>query len=195
MTVAYLGLGANLGDARQSLKDAVVSLAQRPGIIILAKSSLYRTAPIEAVGEDFLNCVVAVGTLLPPRKLFELCQSVEHEFGRERPYRNAPRTLDIDILLYGDETIDEADLTIPHPRMTQRAFALVPLLELDADVVIPGFGRAEQYRAAVAEQAIEVVATCHCPMQRGLPGTKSDASVNAAASAQSNLQNGNNACR
>jgi len=166
MTVAYLGLGANLGDARQSLKDAVVSLAQRPGITILAKSSLYRTAPVDADGDDFLNCVVAVGTLLPARKLLELCQSIEHEFGRERPYRNAPRTLDIDILLYGDECVDEHDLTVPHPRLTQRAFALVPLLELDADVVIPGIGPAAHFTAAVADQKIETIATCQCPMQR-----------------------------
>ncbi|MGI4860302.1 MAG: 2-amino-4-hydroxy-6-hydroxymethyldihydropteridine diphosphokinase [Janthinobacterium lividum] len=169
MTVAYLGLGANLGDARQCLKDAVVSLAQRPGIIVLAKSSLYRTAPIDAEGDDFYNCVVAVGTLLPARQLLDLCLGVEHEFGRERPYRNAPRTLDIDILLYGDERIDEAHLTIPHPRLTERAFALVPLLELDADVMIPGMGRASRFVAAVADQPIETVATAHCPFLRGVP--------------------------
>lgn len=176
MTVAYLGLGANLGDAKQSLKDAVISLAQRPGIIVLAKSSLYRTAPIDAEGDDFYNCVVAVGTLLPPAKLLTLVQSVEHEFGRERPYRNAPRTLDIDILLYGDEQIDEkfneridgasgeSTLTIPHPRLTQRAFALVPLLELDASVIIPGQGSAADFVHQLADQAIEVVTTCQCPL-------------------------------
>lgn len=162
MTVAYLGLGANVGDARQSLKDAVISLAQRPGIIVLAKSSLYRTAPVDAAGDDFYNCVVAVGTLMPPRTLLELCQGVEHEFGRERPFRNAPRTLDVDILLYGDERIAETDLVVPHPRLTQRAFALVPLLELDADVVIPGMGRAAPFVTAVADQRIEAVATCQC---------------------------------
>ena len=164
MTVAYLGLGANLGDAKQSLKDAVISLAQRPGIIVLAKSSLYRTAPIDAEGDDFYNCVVAVGTLLPPQKLLALCLSVEHEFGRERPYRNAPRTLDIDILLYGDEQIVDNDLIIPHPRMTQRAFALVPLLELDASVIIPGQGRAADFISGLADQAIETVMTCQCPI-------------------------------
>jgi len=173
MTVAYLGLGANLGDAKQSLQDAVISLAQRPGIIVLAKSSLYRTAPIDAEGDDFYNCVVAVGTLLPPAKLLALVQGVEHEFGRERPYRNAPRTLDIDILLYGDEQIDErlasqgdaqrdmanaeGYLTIPHPRLTQRAFALVPLLELDAAVMIPGQGPAARFIPQLADQAIEMV--------------------------------------
>lgn len=176
MTVAYLGLGANLGDAKQSLKDAVISLAQRPGIIVLAKSSLYRTAPIDAEGDDFYNCVVAVGTLLPPAKLLALVQGVEHEFGRERPYRNAPRTLDIDILLYGDEQIDErvdehidgvtteGQLTIPHPRLTQRAFALVPLLELDAEVIIPGQGSAASFVGQLADQAIEIVMTYQCPL-------------------------------
>jgi 2-amino-4-hydroxy-6-hydroxymethyldihydropteridine diphosphokinase len=172
MTVAYLGLGANLGDARQCLKDAVVSLAQRPGVIVLAKSPLYRSAPIDAEGGDFYNYVVAVGTLLPARQLLELCMSVEHEFGRERPYQNAPRTLDIDILLYGDDQFNDADLIIPHPRLTQRAFALMPLLDLDADVVIPGRGRADQFQADVADQVIDVVATCQCPAIRGVSANR-----------------------
>ncbi|KKB63074.1 2-amino-4-hydroxy-6-hydroxymethyldihydropteridine pyrophosphokinase [Robbsia andropogonis] len=162
MTVAYLGLGANLGDARQSLKDAVIALAQRPGIIVLGKSSLYRSAPIDASGGDYLNLVVAIGTLLPPRFLLELCQGIEHEFGRERPYHNAPRTLDVDILLYGDVCLDEPDLAIPHPRLTERAFALQPLLELDGDVVVPGKGRAADFLAAVSDQRIDIVATCQC---------------------------------
>lgn len=166
MTVAYLGLGANLGDARQSLKDAVVCLAQRPGIIILAKSSLYRTAPVDAGGDDYYNCVVAIGTLLPAHDLLDLCLGVERDFGRERPYRNAPRTLDIDILLYGDERIVQPDLIVPHPRLTERAFALIPLIELDADVVIPGVGRARDFVPALAHQRIETVSTCLCPVTR-----------------------------
>ena len=161
MTVAYLGLGANLGDAKQSLKDAVIALAQRPGIIVLGKSSLYRSAPIDATGDDYLNVVVAIGTLLTPRQLLELCQEVEVEFGRERPFPNAPRTLDVDVLLYGDLDIAEPDLIIPHPRMTERAFALLPLLELDGDVVVPGKGRAAAFVAAVGDQRIEIVTTCH----------------------------------
>ena len=104
MTVAYIGLGANLGDARQTLKDAVVCLAQRT-ISILGKSSLYRTAPFEAGGDDY-NCVVKLDTTLSARELLALCQKIEHHFGRERPYRNAPRTLDLDILLFGDDSID-----------------------------------------------------------------------------------------
>ena len=117
MTVAYLGLGANLGDARQTLKDAVVCLAQQHTISVLAKSSLYRTAPIDAGGDDYFNCVVKVDTTLPVRQLLALCHKIEHQFGRERPFRNAPRTLDLDILLFGDQSIDEADLIVPHPRL------------------------------------------------------------------------------
>ncbi|MGI4814445.1 MAG: 2-amino-4-hydroxy-6-hydroxymethyldihydropteridine diphosphokinase [Janthinobacterium lividum] len=163
MTVAYLGLGANLGDARQTLKDAVVCLAQQPGITVLAKSSLYRTEPLNAGGDDYYNCVVALGTLLPAHRLLQLCLDLEDQFGRERPYPNAPRTLDLDILLYGDERIVDEVLVIPHPRITTRAFVLVPLLELDADVVIPGHGPAAAFVAGVSSQRIEQVATCQCP--------------------------------
>ena len=137
MTIAYLGLGANLGDARQTLKDAVVCLAQQHTITVLAKSSLFRTAPIDSSGDDYFNCVVKLETSLPARALLRLCHSIEVQFGRERPYRNAPRTLDLDILLYGASSIDEADLVVPHPRMTERAFVLVPLIELEPDLILP----------------------------------------------------------
>ena len=164
MTVAYLGLGANLGDARQTLKDAVVCLAQKCGVTVLAKSSLYRSAPIDADGDDYHNCVVAIDTTLPVRRLLQLCQLIENHFGRERPYPNAPRTLDIDILLYGDVCIVEDDLTVPHPRIAVRAFALLPLLELDADLTIPGCGRADAFLPAVADQRIDKLAACQCPL-------------------------------
>ncbi|KVE39873.1 2-amino-4-hydroxy-6-hydroxymethyldihydropteridine diphosphokinase [Burkholderia sp. TSV86] len=166
MTVAYLGLGANLGDARQALKDAVVCLAQQHSIVVLDKSSLYRTAPVDADGGDYYNCVVKIDTALAAHALLALCQKIEHHFGRERPYRNAPRTLDIDILLYGDLTIDESDLVVPHPRLTGRAFALVPLVELDPALVIPTLGRADAFLAAVADQRIEKVQTCQCMAMR-----------------------------
>jgi 2-amino-4-hydroxy-6-hydroxymethyldihydropteridine diphosphokinase len=164
MSVAYLGLGANLGDARQTLKDAVVCLAQQRTITVLAKSSLYRTAPVDAGGDDYFNCVVKIETSLPARQLLRLCHTVEEQFGRERPYRNAPRTLDLDILLYGDSSIDEADLIVPHPRLTERAFVLVPLVELDGELIIPQRGRADAFLGAVRDQRIEKVATCQCPM-------------------------------
>jgi 2-amino-4-hydroxy-6-hydroxymethyldihydropteridine diphosphokinase len=142
-----------------------VCLAQQRTITVLAKSSLYRTAPIDAGGDDYFNCVVKIETTMPARQLLRLCHTVEEQFGRERPYRNAPRTLDLDILLFGDSSIDEADLIVPHPRLTERAFALVPLVELDGEVIIPQLGRADAFLAAVHEQRIEKVATCQCPMQ------------------------------
>jgi len=170
MTVAYLGLGANLGDARQTLKDAVVCLAQQHTIAVLAKSSLYRTAPIDAGGDDY-NCVVKLETTLPVRHLLALCHKIELHFGRERPFRNAPRTLDLDILLYGDHSIDEPDLIVPHPRLTERAFALVPLIELDPALTIPQHGRADAFLAAVADQRIEKMKSpCQCPVLNALGG-------------------------
>jgi 2-amino-4-hydroxy-6-hydroxymethyldihydropteridine diphosphokinase len=163
MTVAWLGIGANLGDARQTLKDAVVCLAQQHTLTVLAKSSLYRTAPIDAGGEDYLNLVVKLETRLDVRELLALCQRIEHHFGRERPFRNAPRTLDIDILLYGDAVIDEPDLIVPHPRMTGRAFVLVPACEIDPDLAIPGHGPAGAFLPDVADQRIEKVKPmCQC---------------------------------
>ncbi|WP_343669959.1 2-amino-4-hydroxy-6-hydroxymethyldihydropteridine diphosphokinase [Paraburkholderia heleia] len=172
MTVAWLGIGANLGDARQTLKDAVVCLAQQHTLTVVAKSSLYRTAPIDAGGDDYYNCVVKIETGLDVRALLGLCQRVEHHFGRERPFRNAPRTLDIDILLYGDATIDETDLIVPHPRMTGRAFALVPLVEIDPELVIPGLGPASAFLAAVADQRIEKVKPlCQCMGAAPAPDT------------------------
>ncbi|HYS67471.1 MAG TPA: 2-amino-4-hydroxy-6-hydroxymethyldihydropteridine diphosphokinase [Paraburkholderia sp.] len=169
MTVAYLGLGANLGDARQTLKDAVVCLAQQHAITVLAKSSLYRTAPIDAGGDDYFNCAVKIDTTLPVRHLLALCHKIEHQFGRERPFRNAPRTLDLDILLYGDQSIDEPDLIVPHPRLIERAFALVPLIEIDAALIIPQHGRADALLAGVADQRIEKVKSpCQCPMLNAL---------------------------
>ena len=177
MTVAYLGLGANLGDARQTLKDAVVCLAQQHTIAVLAKSSLYRTAPVDAGGDDYFNCVVKVSTTLPARHLLRLCHTIEQHFGRERPFRNAPRTLDLDILLFGNSCIEEADLVVPHPRLTERAFALVPLVELDHEAIIPQRGRADAFLAGVHDQRIEKVATHQCPFvapRDGRCGTDSD---------------------
>ena len=173
MTVAYLGLGANLGDARQTLKDAVVCLAQQHAITVLAKSSLYRTAPIDAGGDDYFNLAVKLETALPVRHLLALCHKIETHFGRERPYRNAPRTLDLDILLYGEHCIDEPDLSVPHPRLTERAFALVPLVEIEPSLIIPQRGRAQDFLEAVASQRIEKMkAACLCPTLAALSGNK-----------------------
>ncbi|QSN61722.1 MULTISPECIES: 2-amino-4-hydroxy-6-hydroxymethyldihydropteridine diphosphokinase [unclassified Caballeronia] len=181
MTIAYLGLGANLGDARQTLKDAVVCLAQQHTITVLAKSSLYRTAPIDASGDDYFNCVVKLETTLPARALLRLCHVIEEQFGRERPYRNAPRTLDLDILLYGAFSIDDMDLVVPHPRMTERAFVLVPLIELEPDLIIPQRGRADAFVANVADQRIEKVALCQCAAPAAQPAAAKASSASTVS--------------
>lgn len=162
MTVAYLGLGANLGDARQTLKDTIVYLAQQPSISVIAKSSFYKSQPIDAEGPDFFNAVICIETTLIPEQLHAACAAIELEFGRERLYRNAPRTLDIDLLLYGDVHVDLPTLHIPHPRMTERAFVLLPLAELAPAIVIPGHGEIQCLLPNVSQQVIEKIAFA-CP--------------------------------
>ncbi len=145
---AYVALGANLGDAEQALRDALHALAQAPGVRLLQSSSLYRSAPIDSSGPDYLNAVAEVSTTHSAPALLTALQAIEAKAGRERPYRNAPRTLDLDLLLYGSASIDSAQLTVPHPRMHERAFVLVPLAE-----IAPWLLRPEALRA-VAGQGI-----------------------------------------
>ena len=156
-TLAYVGIGANLGDARANVADAIVRLAQLPHSALLAVSSLYRTAPIDAGGDDYINAVACIETALAAEELLQALQAIELAHGRERPYRNAPRTLDLDLLLYGDAQIATASLQVPHPRMSERAFALVPLLELAPDIVIPGRGPARQFLGLVSGQTINKI--------------------------------------
>lgn len=151
---AYIGIGANLGDARANVLDAFERLGRMPGATLEAVSSLYRTAPIDSSGDDYINAVARLSTILPAQSLLEALFAIEQAHGRERPYYNAPRTLDLDLLLYGDEQIATATLTVPHPRMHQRAFVLLPLLELAPGVVLPGLGRAADFAPSVAEQGI-----------------------------------------
>ena len=124
---AYIGLGANLGDAPAALRAAIQALAALPGTQLLQCSALYRSAPVDATGPDFYNAVAALRTSLPPQELLAALQSIEAAARRERPYRNAPRTLDLDILLFDALAIDTPTLTVPHPRMHERAFVLLPL--------------------------------------------------------------------
>ncbi|MFC5509735.1 2-amino-4-hydroxy-6-hydroxymethyldihydropteridine diphosphokinase [Massilia jejuensis] len=152
--IAVVGIGANLGDARASVADALARLETRPGCRLVAASSLWRTAPIDSSGDDYINAVALVETTLDAPALLELLQAIETAHGRERPYRNAPRTLDLDLLLYGDAVIDTPALSVPHPRMHERAFVLAPLLEVAPDARIPGRGRAADYLPGVAGQAI-----------------------------------------
>lgn len=145
---AYIGLGANLGDAPAALRSAVQALAALPGTQLLKCSALYCSAPVDATGPDFFNAVAAVRTELSPHDLLAALQSIETAAGRERPYRNAPRTLDLDILLIDDLAIDAPSLTVPHPRMHERAFVLLPLAEI-APGRVPG-----EWLAAVRSQQI-----------------------------------------
>lgn len=128
---AYIGLGANLGtDLSATLTQAALQLQALPGTQVVALSSVWRSAPVEASGPDFLNAVAAVDTALQPTELLDALQAIEQAHGRERPYRNAPRTLDLDLLLYADLVLDTPRLTLPHPRLGERAFVLRPLLEI-----------------------------------------------------------------
>ncbi|MDC8759590.1 2-amino-4-hydroxy-6-hydroxymethyldihydropteridine diphosphokinase [Janthinobacterium fluminis] len=154
-SVAYIGIGANLGDARGNVEDALARLALLPACTLLAASSLYRTAPIDAGGDDYINAVARIETTLPAEALLTALHAIEARHGRERPYRNAPRTLDLDLLLYGAAQIASATLQVPHPRLGERAFVLVPLLELAPAIAIPGIGPARGLLAAVAGQAID----------------------------------------
>lgn len=150
--LAHVALGANLGDPLATVRQALLTLGATPGLRLERASSLYRTAPFQARGPDFINAVVAVSTHLSAPDLLLALQAVERAAGRERPYRNAPRTLDLDLLLYGAGRIDSPTLTVPHPRMHERAFVLVPLAEIAPDRVTP------EQLASVADQAIERLA-------------------------------------
>lgn len=151
---AFIALGANLGEPAQTLQDALASLRATPGVRVVTCSSLYRTAPIDSSGPDYINAVAEITTTLCAPALLDALQALEQGAGRERPYRNAPRTLDLDLLLYGAGRIESPRLTVPHPRMRERAFVLVPLAEIapsqvskpqleavaDQDVVIADLG-------------------------------------------------------
>lgn len=148
-TRAWIGLGANLGAREAALRGALAGMAALPGTRVLRVSSLYRSAPVDAGGPDYLNAVAEIATTLPPLALLHALQALEQAAGRERPYRNAPRTLDLDILFYGDVRLESTALTLPHPRLHERAFVLLPLAELAPERVAP------EWLAGVAGQAIE----------------------------------------
>lgn len=154
VTRVYVGLGANLGDARATLSAALEALARLPRSRRVAVSSVYRSAPVDAGGPDYLNAVAALDTTLGAPELLRHLQAIELQHGRERPYRNAPRTLDLDLLLYGEQALVDEALTVPHPRMHLRAFVLRPLLEIAPAIVLPGLGPAAGLLDGIAGQAI-----------------------------------------
>lgn len=152
---AFVALGANLGDAGATLVEAADALCALSGTRLVARSSLYRSAPIDAKGPDFVNAVAEVETMLGPEDLLDALQVVENRFGRVRAGRNAPRTLDLDLLLHGDSRQSTPRLTLPHPRLHQRAFVVVPLLEIAPGLQLPGLGPAAQFLPGVSDQRIE----------------------------------------
>jgi len=149
--MACVALGANLGDARAAVLQAFDTLAAWPGVAQLQLSRLYRSAPQQASGPDFVNAVARLQTSLSAPELLQALQAIEQAAGRERPYPNAPRTLDLDLLLYGHARIDSPRLTVPHPRMWGRAFVLRPLAD-----VAPEWVSAEQLQA-VQDQTIALL--------------------------------------
>ena len=128
--LAYIALGGNLGDAQAAVRSAIEQIATLPQTRLVARSSLYRTAPIAATGPDFVNAVIAVQTRLNAHELLLKLQQIETLAGRQRPFLNAPRTLDLDVLFFGQSRIESPHLVVPHPRMFQRAFVLLPLAEI-----------------------------------------------------------------
>ncbi|MPZ93501.1 MAG: 2-amino-4-hydroxy-6-hydroxymethyldihydropteridine diphosphokinase [Propionibacteriales bacterium] len=140
---AVLSLGSNLGDREANIQGAVSSLADTPDVYLVDRSPVYETAPVDSPveSEDFLNAVLIVDTTLSADTLLERCLAVEDAFGRERGERNAPRTLDIDLLVLGDKQVSRDSLTLPHPRAHERAFVLQPWFDIDPNGEIPGQGR------------------------------------------------------
>lgn len=156
MTAAYIGIGSNRDAPRARVVRAFDEIAALPDTRLAGRSPLYRSAPVDAPPQpEFVNAVAAVETELPAPRLLEALQAIEARHGRERPYANAPRTLDLDLLLYDAMSLESAALTLPHPRMHRRAFVLQPLLDLDPRIEIPGRGAACQLLLACADQKIE----------------------------------------
>lgn len=151
----FVGLGANLGDAHGTVVQAIQALAQLPGTALVAQSALYRSGPVQAHGPDYINAVAELRTDLSPLMLLRQLLALEAAHGRLRPFHHAPRTLDLDLLLMGEQQVVSTELTLPHPRLHQRAFVLLPLLELAPHCVHPTLGALQQYLPTVALQTIE----------------------------------------
>jgi len=155
MTLAYVALGANLDDPAATVLAAFGALANLPDSRLVHTSSLYRTAPVGIAAQpDFINAVAALETLLAPADLLEALFDLEHRFGRIRAEKNGPRTLDLDLLLYGELEFDLPQLTLPHPRLHLRAFVLHPLAEIAPDLCLPRRGNIAAWLPAVANQGI-----------------------------------------
>ena len=151
----FVGLGANLGDAADTLAQARAALAALPSTEVMAFSSLYRSAPVDAHGPDFTNAVAELRTALEPLPLLDALQAIEQAHGRQRPFHHAPRTLDLDLLMYGQRPLQTPRLTLPHPRAHLRAFVLQPWAELAPTLVLAGHGDIASLAAQVTDQPIQ----------------------------------------
>jgi 2-amino-4-hydroxy-6-hydroxymethyldihydropteridine diphosphokinase len=155
MSLAYIALGANLGDPASTIRAAFGALANLPDSKVLRCSSLYRTAPVGIIDQpEFINAVALLETTLMPQALLRELLDIERRFGRQRAEKYGPRTLDLDLLLYDDQFLDLPELTLPHPRLHLRAFVLLPLAELAPDLRLPGRGHINAWLPAVANQGI-----------------------------------------
>ena len=156
--VAYIALGSNLQEPQRQLRAAFGALARLPQTQFIARSSMYASAPVGYADQpDFVNAVAAIRTQLAPRALLDALLALERAHGRVREFPNAPRTLDLDIVLYGERVIHEPGLTVPHPRMRERAFVLVPLAEIAPDAMVPGLGRVRALLAGVDAGSVRVL--------------------------------------
>tara|TARA_S200000501_G_C20818268_1_gene741607 strand:+ start:1325 stop:1813 length:489 start_codon:yes stop_codon:yes gene_type:complete len=157
--LAYVGIGSNLGDSIKTVNSSLNEINLIPGTKLVTLSSLYLSSPIDAKGNDFVNAVAVLETKLSASKLLLNLQKIEQNFGRKRTFKNAPRVLDLDLLLYGEKKINTSFLQVPHPRMVNRAFVLVPLTEINPSVEIPGKGKASDFILNVTNQPIKKLIT------------------------------------
>lgn len=154
----FIGIGSNLGDRAAQIDRACTEIAALPATTLVARSAHYASAPLDAPGGEYLNAVVQVRSALVPLDLLHALQAIETRHGRLRPFAGAPRTLDLDLLLYGDLVVASDELTLPHPRLHERAFVIVPLAEIAPQAIVPGRGRVVDLGAAVAAQRVAKLA-------------------------------------
>jgi 2-amino-4-hydroxy-6-hydroxymethyldihydropteridine diphosphokinase len=155
VAIAFIGLGSNLADPLVQVRRALMELESLPGTRVTARSSLYRTSPVGYLEQpDFINAAASVQTTLKPEALLAALLAIENRHGRRRTMRNAPRTLDLDLLLYGEEVLDQDGLTLPHPRLHERAFVLAPLAEIAPEAMVPGRGRVQDLLARIDRKGV-----------------------------------------
>lgn len=159
-TEAYIGLGSNLADPIHQITRAIHRISLSPSMTLVNTSSLYRSAAQGYTQQpDFINAVIQITTTYTALQLLEACQAIEQEFGRQRWFQDAPRTLDIDLLLYGQDTYQQPQLTLPHPRMWQRHFVLIPLYEIAPTLQIPGHGALADRVAQIPQQGLDKISS------------------------------------